>query len=116
MRHYLIEQNFALATIVVAAALCAFSLVPQHASAAAVVLQAATSTSNNASTTLAKVGNTVTFGVRFNGTPSATSTPVIVLSNAGFSMASTSMSGSGTTWFFSTTSASGWNSGNITFT
>jgi hypothetical protein len=84
---------------------------PGNAHAAAVSLVTATTTSNNASTTLAKVGNTVSFRLVLSGTPAATTTPVINI----FSMGTTTMSGSGTAWTYSTTSASSWTSGPISF-
>ncbi|MBI5003901.1 DUF5011 domain-containing protein [Candidatus Kaiserbacteria bacterium] len=84
---------------------------PRSAAASAVTLSEATSTSNNASTTLAKVGNTLSFQLNLSGTPSATSTPVINI----FGMGTTSMSGSGAAWTYSTTSVSAWTTGNITF-
>ncbi len=87
------------------------SLSPMRAHAATLSLVAATTTSNNASTTLAKVGNTVSFGLELSGTPSATSTPTINI----FNMGTTSMTGSGTYWTYSTTSASSWTNGFLTF-
>ncbi len=91
--------------------LLGIALMPQKASAAAVTLSNATSSSNNASTTLAKVGNTVSFQLNLSGTPAATSTPVINI----FGMGTTSMSGSGAAWTYSTTSVSAWTTGNVTF-
>lgn len=94
--------------------LAVFSM-PQSASAAAVSLSNATSSSDNASTTRAKIGDTISFSLTLSGTPAATSSPVIRLLNVGFVMASTSMSGSGASWTFSTTSSSVWSEGNVTF-
>ncbi len=97
--------------VIVAAFFLFSSASPQKASAAAVTLSTATTSSNNASTTLAKVGDTVSYRLVLSGTPAATSSPVINI----FSMGTTSMSGSGTTWTYSTTSASTWTESAITF-
>ncbi|MDB4992031.1 MAG: baaA1 [Parcubacteria group bacterium] len=99
---------FALATF---AFLMCFAFAPGNAHAAAVTLVTATTTSNNASTTLAKIGDTVSYQVVLSGTPSATTTPVINI----FSMGSTSMSGAGTNWTYSTTTTSSWSNGLINF-
>lgn len=87
------------------------SLAPVKAQAATLTVVAATTTTNNASTTLAKVGNTVTFGLQLSGTPAATSTPTINI----FNMGTSSFTGSGAFWSYSTTSASSWTNGFLTF-
>lgn len=84
---------------------------PKESHAAALTIVAATTTTNNASTTLAKTGNTVTFGLQLSGTPEATTTPTINI----FSMGTTSFTGSGAYWQYSTTSASTWTNGFLTF-
>lgn len=102
---------FAFFIIFITALLISVLLSPEKASAAAITLSTATTSSNNASTTLAKVGNTVSYRLVLSGTPVATSSPVINI----FNMGTTSMSGSGTTWTYSTTSASTWTEGFVTF-
>lgn len=88
-----------------------FALLPADAFAAAITLTNATTTSSNASSTLAKVGDTVTYQLNLSGTPSATTTPVINI----LSMGTTSMSGSGAVWTYSTTTTSAWTTGAIPF-
>ncbi|MEK7612575.1 MAG: chitobiase/beta-hexosaminidase C-terminal domain-containing protein [Patescibacteria group bacterium] len=101
-----------LSLITIAFAVFLFSaLSPEKAHAAALTVVAATTTSNNASTTLAKVGNTYRVGLNLSGTPVATSTPVINIQNMGTS----TMSGSGAWWFYSTTTTSVWNDGAVVF-
>ncbi len=85
--------------------------IPGTAQAAALTIVTATTTSSNASTTVAKVGDTVTFGLQLSGTPAATSTPTINI----FSMGTASFTGSGAWWNYSTTTTSAWTDGAITF-
>ncbi|MDB5189523.1 MAG: parallel beta-helix repeat-containing protein [Parcubacteria group bacterium] len=106
----LAEQKI-LGIALVLAFFMALSLAPGHAHAAAVTLVSSTVTSNNASTTLAKIGDTVTFGLTLSGTPAATTTPTINI----FSLGAVNMTGSGTTWSYATTSSSAWTSGFLTF-
>ncbi len=89
----------------------AAAFIPQSAAAATLSVVTATTSSSNASTTLAKVGDTITFGLNLSGTPSATTTPIINI----FNMGSTTMSGSGAWWSYSTTSSSAWTEGFLTF-
>ncbi|HEY4527012.1 MAG TPA: FN3 associated domain-containing protein [Candidatus Paceibacterota bacterium] len=109
-----IGRNFALATILFATCFSALALMPQSASAATRTLTNATSTSNNASTTLAKVGDIVSFQLDLDGGVSATNTPVINIR----SMGTTTMTGSAgaAAWTYSTTTTSGWSNGTTTFT
>lgn len=86
-------------------------LLPARAHAATLTIVAATTTSNNASTTLAKVGNTVSYGLQLSGTPAATSTPTINI----LGMGTTSFTGSGAFWTYSTTTSSSWSNGFIPF-
>lgn len=87
-------------------------LLPNQASAAAVTALTSTATSSNASTTLAKVDDVIYINLKLSGTPAATTSPVISVLNLG----TTTMSGGGVNWTYSTTSASGWTEGNITYT
>ena len=96
-------------SLIVFVALMAIVVIPNHASATAVTVVTATTTSSNASTTLAKVGNTVQFGINVSGTPLIA--PQINI----FGMGSTTFSGSGAWWNYSTTSVSVWTAGAITF-
>jgi len=97
--------------ILAAVFLFSIALIPQSASAAAVTLTNATTSSSNASSTLIKVGQTLSFQLNLSATPAATSSPVINI----FGMGSTTMSGSGGAWTYSTTSVSAWTEGNVTF-
>ncbi|TSC68523.1 MAG: hypothetical protein G01um101456_610 [Parcubacteria group bacterium Gr01-1014_56] len=100
-----------IATTILVAVVFVLALSPQNASAAALTVVTATTTSSNASTTLAKIGDTVQFGLQLSGTPVATSTPVI---NIG-SMGTTSMTGSGAWWSYSTTTSASWSQGATQF-
>ncbi len=95
----------------ITALFAAVFFVPHTASAATLTVVTATTTSSNASTTLAKIGDTVQFGLQLSGTPVATSTPVI---NIG-SMGTTSMTGSGAWWSYSTTTSASWSQGALQF-
>lgn len=97
--------------VALVATLLSFVFVPHKASAAALTVVTATTTSSNASTTLAKIGDTVSFGLNLSGTPVATSTPVINIQGMG----TTTMTGSGAWWSYSTTTTSAWNTGAIVF-
>lgn len=97
--------------LVAFAFLLSFTIAPMHAHASAVTLVSATTTSNNASTTLAKVGDVVSYGLVLSGTPSSTTTPLINI----FGFGTTSMSGAGTNWSYSTTTSAGWTNGFVTF-
>jgi len=112
--HYSIRRDIASAGTLVAVVFLVLGLMPQHASAVTRTLTNATSTSNNASTTLAKVGDIVSFQLNLDGGVSATNTPVINIR----SMGTTTMTGSAgaAAWTYSTTSTSGWSDGSVTFT
>lgn len=97
--------------LVAFAFLVSFAIAPANAHATAVTLVTATTTSNNASTTLAKVGDIVSYGLTLSGTPSSTTTPLINI----FGFGTTSMSGSGANWTYATTATSTWTNGFITF-
>lgn len=105
------SENVVLTVIFSALFLFSIAFIPQSASAAAVTLSNATTSSNNASTTLIKIGQTLSFQLNLSATPAATSSPVINI----FNMGSTTMSGSGTAWTYSTTSVSAWTEGSVTF-
>lgn len=105
------------ATTIVVAALMAFflfMLMPQSVFAANRAATNATSTSNNASTTLSKTGDVISFQLNLDGGVSATNTPVISIRNMG----TTTMTGTAgaALWLYSTTTTSGWPEGNATFT
>ena len=92
------------------------SALPRMASAAAVALVSVTATSTPAytntglaTTTRATTDDTVQYQLTLNGTPLIA--PQINI----FSMGSTTMSGSATDWFYSTTTASTWTDGLVTF-
>lgn len=107
---YSFSKTVSLATIAVIAILAILSLSPHKAFAAApLVLANATSTSNNASTTLAKVGNTISF--QFNASGNVWTAPQISILNMG----TTTMTGSNAAWTYSTTTTSGWTDGSVTF-
>jgi len=107
-------KNLVLALMGLIIGLSILSLVPQRASAQTLV-DNATTTSNNASTTLAKVSDIISFQFNLNafGT-SPTSTPEISVLNMG----TTTMSATATTsaWVYSTTTTSAWSAGDVTFT
>jgi len=93
-----------------------FALVPHRASAAEVTLTTVTSTSTPvytntglATTTRATTGDTVQYQLTLSGTPLID--PQINI----FSMGSTTMSGSGANWYYSTTTASNWTESAVTF-
>lgn len=102
-------------------ALCAvlvlsFALMPRLASAAAVSVTAFTATSTNvyvntgfATTSRVTTDDTVNYQLTLDGTP------LIAPEINVFLMGSTTMSGSGTNWYYSTTSAAVWTEGLITF-
>lgn len=99
-------------SIIACAALFIFSLLAPRAHAAAVTISAATTTTNNASTTLAKVDDTVIIGLSLSGAPAATNTPKINI----FNMGTTTMTNtSGNIWQYSTTSASSWTNGYVSW-
>lgn len=108
------QKAFAICGIAGAALFLALLVAPHQAHAAIRVLTTATSTSNNASTTVAKVGDTVLFQLNLDGGVSATNTPMISVLNMG----TTTMTGSAgaSAWTYSTTSVSGWSNGSVTFT
>ena len=101
---YSISWNLAIAFALLIVGLSTLSLVPQRALAGTLV-DNATTTSNNASTTLAKVSDVISFQFNLNafGT-SPTSTPEISVLNMG----TTTMSATATTsaWVYSTTTTS----------
>src|SRR3989344_5299444 len=111
---YSFTKNVVLAFMGLIVGLSILSLVPQRASAQTLV-DNATTTSNNASTTLAKVSDVISFQFNLNvfGT-SPTSTPEISVLNMG----TTTMSATATTsaWVYSTTTTSAWSDGDVTFT
>src|SRR3989338_11039 len=111
---YSFTKNVVLAFMGLIIGLSILSLVPQRASAQTLV-DNATTTSNNASTTLAKVSDIISFQFNLNafGT-SPTSTPEISVLNMG----TTTMSATATTsaWVYSTTTTSAWSAGDVTFT
>lgn len=102
------------AKIVLASFALLVLVLPHDAAAATRTAVNATSTSNNASSTLAKTGDIVSFQLNLDGGVSATNTPVISVLNLG----TTTMTGTagGTVWLYSTTSTTGWPEGNVTFT
>lgn len=102
------EAALVLSSIGLAFLLC-LVVMPTQASASAVSLSTATTSSNNASTTLAKVGDTVSYRLVLSGTP--WEAPKINI----WGMGTTSMSGSGTTYTYSTTTASSWTNGFVSF-
>src|SRR3989344_3480612 len=111
---YSFTKNVVLAFMGLIVGLSILSLVPQRASAQTLVNNA-TTTSNNASTTLAKVGDIISFQLNLNPFGSSpTSTPEISVLNMG----TTTMSATATTsaWVYSTTTTSGWAAGAVTFT
>lgn len=92
------------------------SLVPLHASAAAVSVTSITATSSNvytntgfATTSRVTTGDQVRYQLTLGGTPLIT--PQINI----FNMGSTTMSGSAGAWFYSTTSVTVWTEGPVTF-
>lgn len=98
------------------ALVAALLIVPGFASAAAVTASSLTATSSNvyvnsgfATTTRVTTGDQVRYQLTTSGTPLIA--PQINI----FSMGSTTMSGSGTNWFYSTTSVSIWTEGAVTF-
>jgi len=91
-------------------ALSVFSLPHSAHAAAALVVSNATSTSNNASSTIAKPGDVITFGLKASG--NVWTAPLISVLNLG----TTTMTGANAIWTFSTTSVSSWPNGNVTFT
>ncbi len=102
------------ATLIAALAVLALTLcigMPRsaHAAAALVLANATTTSSTNASSTLAHPGDTVAFQFLANG--SVWTAPQISVLNMG----TTTMSGSGTSWTYSTTSTSGWTAGSVSF-
>ena len=105
------HKVFVLFAFVLAVVFISSAFMAGKASASALTLTAATTTSSNtSSTTLAKVGNTVSYGIQLSGTP--WETPKINI----FGMGTTSFtSGAGAFWQYSTTSASSWTEGAITF-
>src|SRR3989344_8479196 len=111
---YSFTKNLVLALMGLIIGLSILSLVPQRASAQTLVYNA-TTTSNNASTTLAKVSDVISFQFNLNvfGT-SPTSTPEVSVLNMG----RTTMSATATTsaWVYSTTTTSAWSAGAVTFT
>ena len=108
----LVSQKFlGICLMSIAALFIASAAVPKQAHAADLTIVVATTTTSNASTTLSKVGDTVHFGLQLSGTPEATTTPTINI----FSMGTTSFTGSGAYWQYSTTSASTWTTGFLTF-
>jgi hypothetical protein len=109
--HHFRQRNAAFFVFAAFAFLISCAAGPHNAHAAAITLVNATTTSSNASTTLAKTGDTVSYQVVLSGTPSATTTPVINI----FNMGTTSMSGSGTTWTYSTTTSASWTNGFVSF-
>ncbi|OGG54113.1 hypothetical protein A3C20_00715 [Candidatus Kaiserbacteria bacterium RIFCSPHIGHO2_02_FULL_55_25] len=114
MMYSLRVSGLAFAGILLAAFAVSMAFMPRSASAAAVALTNATTTSSNASTTLIKTGQTLSFQLNLDGAPAATSSPQINI----FGMGSTTMTGTAgvsTSWVYSTTSASSWTEGNVTF-
>jgi hypothetical protein len=92
--------------------LVSFALMPHKAYASNVTLVTATtsnSTSGAASTTLAKSGDTVSYQIVLSATP--WEAPKINILNMG----TTSFSGAGTNWTYSTTSSSSWSDGFVQF-
>ncbi|MEK7662182.1 MAG: immunoglobulin-like domain-containing protein [Patescibacteria group bacterium] len=109
---FLVAIKFlSLITILFVVVLFSLFLSPEKASAATLTVVTATTTSSNASSTLAKIGDTVQFGLQLSGTPVATSTPVINI----FNMGTTSMTGSGAFWAYSTTTSASWSEGALQF-
>ncbi len=102
-------RSIALAALAVLALLVSFAAAPHRARAAALTLSTATTTSSNASTTLAKVGDTVSYRIVLSGTP--WEAPKINILNMG----TTTMSGSGTAYIYSTTTTSAWTNGAVPF-
>ena len=107
-----------LGTLIVLGAACVLSLalMPRAASATAVGVTSITATSSNvytntglATTSRVTTGDGVHYQLTLGGTPLIA--PQINI----FLMGSTTMSGSGTTWFYATTSASVWTEGPVTF-
>jgi chitobiase/beta-hexosaminidase-like protein/putative peptidoglycan binding protein len=114
MSRTLSPARLKLILVALALILLSFAGAPQTASAAEVTLSTATTSSNNASTTLAKVGDVVSYRLVLSGTPEATTTPVINILGTG----TTSMTASaGTAWIYSTTTTntSVWANGVIPF-
>lgn len=110
----LLRRDFIVVFVIVTSSFLLMLLMPHNADAAIRSAINATSTSNNASTTLAKTGDIVSFQLNLDGGVSATNTPVINIRNMG----TTTMSGSagGALWLYSTTTTTGWPEGNATFT
>lgn len=94
----------------------AITVMPRIVSAAAVSVTSVTATSTNAyvntglaTTTRVATGDTVNYQLNLGGTPLIA--PQINI----FDMGSTTMTGSGTSWRYATTSASAWTEGALTF-
>ncbi len=104
-------KHAALMALAVFALLISLALMPRTASAAALTVLEATTTSNNTTSTLAKSGDTFSFGLQLSGTPVSTSTPVINIQGMG----TTTMSGSGAYWRYSTTTSLSWSDGAVSF-
>lgn len=105
-----VRKSAVLLNVVIAVlAVLVVSGAPRSASASVITLTSATTSSSNASTTLAKVGDTVSFQLNLSGTP--WQAPTINILNMG----TTSFSGSGAAWTYSTTTTSAWSNGAVTF-
>ncbi len=108
--------NSVIVGAVCVALLAVLIAMPRIASAAAVSVTSVTATSTNvyvntgfATTTRVATGDTVNYQLNLGGTPLIA--PQINI----FNMGSTTMTGSGASWFYATTSASAWTEGSITF-
>lgn len=110
--HVVLSATFVLGIAIV----FSFAIMPRTASAAVVTLSSATSTSTPvyvntgfATTTRATTGDTVQYQLNLSGTPLIA--PKINI----FNMGSTTMSGSASSWYYSTTTAVLWTEGPVTF-
>ncbi len=106
----------AILTVLAVAVIFSFAFMPRLASAVAVNVTSVTATSSNvyvntgfATTSRVTTGDEVKYQLNLGGTPLIS--PQINI----FSMGSTTMSGSGASWFYSTTSVTAWTEGPITF-
>lgn len=107
--HTIYIKKSVLLALAIVAMLAMVAAMPHKASASGLSLSTATTSSSNASTTLAKVGDTVSYRIVLSGTP--WETPKINI----FSLGTTTMSGSGTTYTYSTTTSSAWTNGFVSF-